>query len=145
MLESGESESFNPGERRKFPENAPDSEARGRLKPASAGTRLSSSLQSDIPNGQGEMYTQGWQDHYFDPMLDYFGKLPPKAKSKSKPSASPTKKAPKKNVAAAGKKSSAAKPSKKANAAPTARAKKKASEKARRVDVFGAPYAPTVA
>lgn len=27
---------------------------------------------SNIPEGQGNSYKQGWTDHYFDPMEDYF-------------------------------------------------------------------------
>jgi uncharacterized protein YndB with AHSA1/START domain len=29
-------------------------------------------VHSDIPAGQGAQYEQGWQDHYFRPMEDYF-------------------------------------------------------------------------
>ena len=28
---------------------------------------------SNIPEGQGESYEQGWHEHYFNPMKDYFG------------------------------------------------------------------------
>ena len=28
---------------------------------------------TEIPQGQGESYRQGWVDHYFRPMHDYFG------------------------------------------------------------------------
>ena len=28
-----------------------------------------------IPKGQGKNYKQGWKDHYFDPMMDYYGAI----------------------------------------------------------------------
>ena len=27
---------------------------------------------SNLPTGQGNEYEQGWKDHYFEPMLDYY-------------------------------------------------------------------------
>src|SRR4051794_22400594 len=54
-----------------FPEKAPDSRLEIRLTKAGKGTRLTL-LQSGIPDGQGEMYTEGWQEKYFDPMTRYF-------------------------------------------------------------------------
>lgn len=35
------------------------------------GTRLTIN-HSDIPDGQGDMYREGWEEYYFKPMLDYF-------------------------------------------------------------------------
>jgi hypothetical protein len=29
-------------------------------------------LHSAIPEGQGDQYAKGWQDHYFEPMRAYF-------------------------------------------------------------------------
>lgn len=29
-------------------------------------------IHSDIPEGQGSSYASGWQEHYFDPMLNYY-------------------------------------------------------------------------
>lgn len=29
-------------------------------------------VHSNIPDGQAEMYREGWEDYYFRPMLDYF-------------------------------------------------------------------------
>jgi activator of HSP90 ATPase len=31
-------------------------------------------IHTDIPDGQGEMYREGWEEYYFRPMLDYFCK-----------------------------------------------------------------------
>jgi hypothetical protein len=27
-----------------------------------------------IPEGQGDVYKEGWREHYFEPMWAYFGK-----------------------------------------------------------------------
>jgi activator of HSP90 ATPase len=29
-------------------------------------------VHTNIPDGQGKEYEQGWQDHYFSPMMDYY-------------------------------------------------------------------------
>jgi len=29
-------------------------------------------IHSDIPDGQGDDYRQGWIDYYFEPMKEYF-------------------------------------------------------------------------
>ena len=67
-----------------FPDGAPDSRLELRLANAPDGTKLTL-LQSGIPDGQGEMYAEGWQDHYFEPMSQYFLNTaparPPKAKA----------------------------------------------------------------
>jgi activator of HSP90 ATPase len=77
---SGEHLEFGPGTRilqswrtTEFPTNAPDSRLEIRLTKAPRGTKITL-LQSGIPDGQGEMYAEGWQDHYFDPMNAYFRK-----------------------------------------------------------------------
>jgi uncharacterized protein YndB with AHSA1/START domain len=54
-----------------FPEGAPDSRLEVMLEEASDGTKVTLK-QTDIPDGQGESYRQGWSDHYFDPMTSYF-------------------------------------------------------------------------
>jgi uncharacterized protein YndB with AHSA1/START domain len=55
-----------------FPADAPDSTLTVVLEPVGdASTRLTL-LQTDIPEGQGESYRQGWQDSYFEPMRRYF-------------------------------------------------------------------------
>lgn len=54
-----------------FPEGAPDSKLEVLLEAEGDGTKLTLK-HSDIPDGQGESYRQGWADHYFDPMTNYF-------------------------------------------------------------------------
>lgn len=100
---SGKHLELDPGKRilqtwrtTEFPGDAPDSRLEVRFSTATRGTKLTL-LQSGIPDGQGEMYAEGWQEKYFEPMFDYFGKLSPpgpakrnksvKAKAKAKASA----------------------------------------------------------
>jgi uncharacterized protein YndB with AHSA1/START domain len=68
-----------------FPGGAPDSRLEIRLAKVAQGTRLTL-LQSGIPDGQGEMYSDGWQEHYFAPMSRYFpaAATPRVAKTKKK-------------------------------------------------------------
>ncbi len=54
-----------------FPDGAPDSRLEVLLEAEGDGTKLTL-RHSDIPDGQGESYRQGWVDHYFDPMTTYF-------------------------------------------------------------------------
>jgi len=42
------------------------------LEPVKGGTRLTL-IHSEIPDGMGEEYHQGWIDNYFEPMKRYFG------------------------------------------------------------------------
>ncbi len=42
------------------------------LEPSGAGTRITLT-HTNIPDGQGDSYKQGWTDHYFEPMRSYFG------------------------------------------------------------------------
>ena len=42
------------------------------LEPTSKGTRLTIH-HTGIPDGQGDMYREGWEEYYFRPMLEYFG------------------------------------------------------------------------
>lgn len=55
-----------------FPAGSPDSRLEVRLEAEGKGTRLTL-LQTEVPDGQGSMYEQGWQDHYFQKMQEYFG------------------------------------------------------------------------
>lgn len=48
-----------------------DSVIEVKLAKAKGGTKLTV-VHSDIPTGQGAQYEQGWQDHYFRPMEEYF-------------------------------------------------------------------------
>lgn len=54
-----------------FPEGSPDSRLEIRLEPDGSGTRLTL-VHSDIPDGQGAGYEEGWKENYFIPMQAYF-------------------------------------------------------------------------
>ena len=54
-----------------FPEGSEDSHLEILLVSVEAGTRITL-LHSDIPDGQAEMYDEGWEDYYFKPMRSYF-------------------------------------------------------------------------
>jgi uncharacterized protein YndB with AHSA1/START domain len=54
-----------------FPEGSPDSLLEVRLEPDGTGTRLTL-VHSEIPDGQGPQYEEGWKEHYFTPMQAYF-------------------------------------------------------------------------
>jgi activator of HSP90 ATPase len=55
------------------PAQSPDSRLEILLEPSHKGTRLIL-RHSNIPDGQGASYQQGWQDYYFDPLIEYFSK-----------------------------------------------------------------------
>lgn len=54
-----------------FPTGSPDSQLEVLLEAVEGGTRLTIN-HSHIPEGQGAMYAQGWQDFYFTPMRAYY-------------------------------------------------------------------------
>jgi activator of HSP90 ATPase len=54
-----------------FPDNAPDSQIEVLFDEVPEGTRITL-IHTDIPEGQGEEYRQGWIDFYFTPMKEYF-------------------------------------------------------------------------
>jgi uncharacterized protein YndB with AHSA1/START domain len=54
-----------------FPEGTADSRLEVLLEKAKKGTRLTL-RHSEIPEGQGKMYEEGWKEHYFTPMKRYF-------------------------------------------------------------------------
>ena len=54
-----------------FPADSPDSLLEILIEPAEGGSKLTL-LHSNIPQGQGKSYEQGWYDHYFLPMKKYF-------------------------------------------------------------------------
>ena len=56
-----------------FPDEAPDSLVEIALKEAKGGTKVTLT-HSQIPPGQEDSYRQGWEDFYFKPMREYFGK-----------------------------------------------------------------------
>lgn len=75
---SGKTVETSPGRRivqswrsTEFPDGAPDSKLIITLEDADGGTRVTLD-HSNIPDGQGESYEQGWHEHYFNPMKDYF-------------------------------------------------------------------------
>lgn len=56
-----------------FPESAPDSRVEILLEETDGGTQVTLT-HSDMPDDQVESYRQGWDDFYFKPMKEYFGK-----------------------------------------------------------------------
>jgi uncharacterized protein YndB with AHSA1/START domain len=94
-----------------FPPASPDSRIEVMLEPAVGGTSVVI-LHSEIPEGQGRQYQEGWQEHYLGPMKAYFGKAMKKS-APAKKSASAKKTASRKKAPAKrGKKAS--KPARKA-------------------------------
>jgi uncharacterized protein YndB with AHSA1/START domain len=55
-----------------FPEDVPDSVLSISFEAADGGTKLTL-VHEEIPEGQGDAYEQGWDEHYFAPMKKYFG------------------------------------------------------------------------
>ncbi len=56
-----------------FPDGSPASRVEILLEEAADGTKLTLK-HTEIPDGQGESYKQGWDDFYFTPMRVYFSK-----------------------------------------------------------------------
>jgi activator of HSP90 ATPase len=56
-----------------FPEDAPDSLVEILFKEVKGGTKVTLK-HSNMPDDQVQSYKQGWDDFYFKPMRDYFGK-----------------------------------------------------------------------
>lgn len=54
-----------------FPEDSPDSRVELLLEADPNGTKITF-VHTNIPDGQGEGYKQGWEDFYFTPMRAYF-------------------------------------------------------------------------
>ena len=54
-----------------FADSDADSKLEILLKSTSNGTLLTL-IHTDIPDGQGELYREGWEEYYFRPMLEYF-------------------------------------------------------------------------
>lgn len=55
-----------------FPEDSPDSVLTILFQAAAGGTKVTL-VHENIPDGQGDAYEQGWEEHYFKPMKEYFG------------------------------------------------------------------------
>lgn len=56
-----------------FPEDAPDSMVEILLKEVKGGTKITLKHRN-MPEEQVDSYRQGWDDFYFKPMKEYFGK-----------------------------------------------------------------------
>ncbi len=54
-----------------FPEDSPDSRLEILIEELNDGA-LVTLRHSEIPEGQGESYRQGWEEYYFEPMKLYF-------------------------------------------------------------------------
>lgn len=54
-----------------FPAEAEDSLLEVLFEAVEGGTKMTL-VHTNIPEGQGEQYKTGWQEHYFTPMLEYF-------------------------------------------------------------------------
>lgn len=54
-----------------FPEGSPDSLLEISFEEIGDGTQLTL-VHTNIPDGQGEDYRQGWEDYYFKPMQQFF-------------------------------------------------------------------------
>jgi uncharacterized protein YndB with AHSA1/START domain len=54
-----------------FPAESPDSHLEVMLADEEGGVQLTL-VHSEIPDGQGDSYRQGWEEHYFKPMQEYF-------------------------------------------------------------------------
>ncbi len=57
-----------------FSPSDPDSHLEVLFEAASGGMRLTF-VHTNIPDGQGDDYRQGWEDYYFTPMAEYFASL----------------------------------------------------------------------
>jgi len=57
-----------------FPEEAEDSQIEVRFEAVTGGTRLTI-VHTNIPEGQGHQYEDGWIDYYFEPMQRYFRRI----------------------------------------------------------------------
>ena len=56
-----------------FPDESPDSRLEILLEASKKGTKLTL-IHSNIPDDQADSYECGWDDNYFKPMKEYFGK-----------------------------------------------------------------------
>jgi len=75
---SGKNLELDPGKKivqswrsTEFPKDAEDSRLELQLEKSGKGTKLTL-IHSDIPEGQKDMYKQGWKEFYFKPMKKYF-------------------------------------------------------------------------
>jgi activator of HSP90 ATPase len=54
-----------------FADDEEDSKLEILFETVTKGTRLTL-IHTDIPDGQGELYREGWEEYYFRPMLEFF-------------------------------------------------------------------------
>ena len=54
-----------------FPEGSPDAQLEVLLEPDEQGARITL-VHTNLPEGQGPGYEEGWLDYYFKPMVGYF-------------------------------------------------------------------------
>lgn len=54
-----------------FPPESPDSRLKIVLEEVEEGTRLTL-YHTELPEGQGQQYQEGWEEHYFKGMREYF-------------------------------------------------------------------------
>ncbi len=80
-----------------FPEDSQDSQLEILLEPTAGGTRLRL-VHTRIPDGQGDMYRDGWDEHYFRPMRSYFKVAQPARKKVAKKTTKQVTKKVKKTV-----------------------------------------------
>lgn len=58
-----------------FPERAADSILEVKLEPINEHSTKVIISQTNLPDGDGPKYTDGWRDHYFSPMKQYYKNL----------------------------------------------------------------------
>ncbi len=61
-----------------FPEGAPDSRVEITFEQVDAGTKVTIK-HTNLPDGQGQDFKDGWNEFYFEPMKAYFKKAKPAA------------------------------------------------------------------
>jgi uncharacterized protein YndB with AHSA1/START domain len=106
-----------------FPPGHPDSRLEIRLMETPGGCEVMLA-HSEIPEGQGEQYETGWQEHYFNPMTRYFRAAPTEVPSAMEAAPKARKVAAPKKTKAAAKRAKVAKKAKK----PVAKAKRRATK-----------------
>jgi len=67
-----------------FPEESPHSRLEVLFEPVDGGTNITF-VHSEIPEGDGTKYEQGWQRFYIAPMTKYFGAVKPDKRKSSPP------------------------------------------------------------
>jgi uncharacterized protein YndB with AHSA1/START domain len=125
-----------------FPNDAPYSRLELVMTPTSDGGTEVQLIHSEIPEGQGDDYKEGWVSHYFEPMQRYFrgepvllpvlmDEEPPKNAAPAKRKAAPAKKV-KVKVKAKAKSPAKKRPAKKAKPAKKISKKAKSAKKAKK-------------